>query len=64
MLIAKMVRGKRTMFVELVKQGPVQFDPRPGWVLCRDVQEQPRFAELFWVHPDEVRAEWVREFTE
>lgn len=62
MRIAKMVVNKKVRFVELVRQGAVQFDPRPGWILCRDVQVQPRFADLFWVHPDEVRAEWVREF--
>lgn len=65
MLVAKYVDGKgRVRFAEVVRIGPVRFDPRPGWVLLAtplNVKEHKR--ERFWVAPG-FRFEWVRNFRE
>lgn len=51
-------------FWEVKGAGPVRFDPRPGWVLVgRPIGARPRKqTELRWLHPNEVRFEWAREF--
>lgn len=43
----------------------VRFDPRPGWVLVgQPIGARPRKqTELRWLHPDDVRFEWVRGFS-
>jgi hypothetical protein len=63
MFIAKIVHHKKEKFVEVVKVSKVQFDPRPGWVFCREVDKAHHNCDVFWVHPTETRFEWVREFT-
>lgn len=63
MLIAK-VQTKRSQikFVEILRQGTVQFDPRPGWVLVKEPGVRPRRTQPEWLHPDDVLFFWVREF--
>lgn len=40
------------------------FDPRDGWVLLSEpLGARPRKRVLQWMHPDDVRFEWVRNFT-
>jgi hypothetical protein len=60
MKIAKIVDRKKERFVEVVKVGGVKFDPRPGWVFIKTIEKTNKECE--WVHPDEVRFEWIREF--
>ena len=59
--IIKLHEGKKTSIWEVIKQGPVQFDPRPNWILL-GLPIGGIHKDLKWVHPSEIRAEWVREF--
>lgn len=49
-------------FWEVIKQSPVKFDHRPGWVFCRTVDTIARRADVQWFHPGDVHFEWIREF--
>lgn len=67
MRIAKVfVHGehREAKFLEVVKVADeVKFDPRPGWVFVREVDKASWWKnEVFWLHPDDVRFGWVREF--
>lgn len=47
-------------FWQVLRVAPVQFDPRPGWLLlAQPIGGKPK--ELKWV-PPETRFEWVRPF--
>ena len=65
MLIAKLTLSPtRTRYAQVVRTGPVQFDARPGWVLMTEPIGAPiRKRDFFWVHPDDTRIEWVRDFS-
>jgi len=64
MLIAKIIESPRKIsFREVMRIGRVQFDPRDGWVLLRSpLGERPRKLEYQWMHPSDVKFEWVRKF--
>lgn len=62
MKIAKIISSKKELFVEVVKTGSVKFDTRPGWVFVREIDKIFRKCEVFWVHPEEVKFVWIREF--
>lgn len=59
--VAKVVIGKREKFVEVLKVSSVKFDPRPDWVFVKELDRT--FGDVCWMHPDEVRFEWIREFS-
>lgn len=61
MLIAKTTeKHGEPRYREVLKVGRVLFDPRDGWVLLAELEA--RKGSLQWLHPDDVRFEWVREF--
>jgi hypothetical protein len=62
MIVAKVITNGKTKFVEVVKVGPVKFDPRPGWVLARECDKIIRRCEVFWFHPSDTTFVWIREF--
>ncbi len=62
MKIAKIIQGKRERFMEIVKAGTVKFDPRPDWVLVREIDVIDRKKNVEWVHPTEVSFVWIKEF--
>jgi hypothetical protein len=55
--------GRDAKFLEVLKVGSVKFDPRPGWVFCREVDKITRRCEVAWFHPADTHFEWVREFS-
>ena len=64
MLIAKTTeKHGEPHYREVVKVGRVLFDHRDGWVLLSEpLGARPRKRVLQWMHPDDVRFEWVRKF--
>lgn len=64
MLIAKTTeRRAEPHYREVLRVGRVQFDDRDGWVLLSEPPgARPRKRVLQWMHPSDVRFEWVREF--
>ncbi len=62
MLVAKYIDARQCeCFAEVIRQGSVTFDQRPGFVLLSAPLEKPaRSRDLFWVHPDDTRFVWVR----
>jgi hypothetical protein len=62
MKVAKFTVKGKDKFMQVVRVSSVKFDPRPGWVLVRDMHVQPAFQDVQWVHPDDVKFHWVREF--
>jgi len=63
MLVAKVLTKKgKERYVEIMRQGLVRFDPRPGWVLVQDMHSRYKY-DLEWLHPDDTVFVWVREFS-
>ena len=64
MLIAKLLNAKGVAsFHQIVKTGPVGFDPRPDWMLLATPPGVlPRKQELKWVHSADREVAWVRRF--
>lgn len=62
-IVAKYVTPRGvTVFAEVLKVGPVRFDPRPGWILLAEPVEVKAPKRTWrWVEPD-FRFEWVRPF--
>ena len=60
--IAKVYIKNKPVFVKVAKVGSVAFDPRPGWVLCVHAAAAKWCADPFWLHPDDTKFDWVREF--
>ena len=51
-------------FSLVMRQGSVQFDSRPDWVLLMHDMDKPlRKREVQWVHPTQVQFIWVRDFS-
>ncbi len=65
MLIAKtLVAHGPAAFMEVLRENArVQFDARDGWMLvAKPLDRRPRHRELMWIHPDDLRLDWIREF--
>lgn len=58
MIIAKSIDGR---IFEIKNCGTVQFDKRDGWLLVCDPGDS-RMMNLRWIHPDDVKLEWILEF--
>ena len=53
----------RESFHQVVRTGPVMFDPRPGWMLLgTPIGARPRKTELQWIRPSDERIAWDRQF--
>ena len=63
MYVAKVITKKGEQFFEVLNIGTVQFDRRDGWVLLASPigARRPK-QELTWVHPEDVKFEWVLKF--
>ena len=61
MWIAKLVSRDGGQFFEVLKVGGALFDKRPGWILLGRTPGS-RKQDVFWVHPDDITFEWVRQF--
>lgn len=61
MYVAKMFKKAEEHIVEVMTVGEVKFAPGT-WVLVRDLDKPWHYAEMYWVHPDEVKFDWIREF--
>ncbi len=63
-IVAKVERQPgKPEFYEVLAAGPVNFDPRPGWVLLSTpIGARPRRQTLAWMHPADVPFAWIRPF--
>lgn len=59
--VAKLTKRGADSYWQVLKQGQVQFDDRPDWLLlAQPIGGVPK--EVQWIHPSDPHIQWVRAF--